>query len=86
MRELPSLEYIAAFFDAEGHVEKRRRYICFTQKDRGLLEDIQAVIGGSIYTKNGGKCHRLMLWTNDSLRVAPLLKPYSRTGKLDCFR
>jgi len=47
--------YIAGFFDGEGYCKKQGKYsvIQITQKDKGILEQIQHFIGyGHIYRKD----------------------------------
>lgn len=79
MTHPPSAEYIAGFFDADGHVTKRGMP-CITQKDPQILLDIQAIYGGHIRTVNK-VYHRLQFRVVEARAFAAAIKPYSRTGK-----
>jgi len=51
LRHEPSMPWIVGFFDAEGHIDWDncgQLQSNFAQKDRVVLEDVQAHIGGSI--------------------------------------
>jgi hypothetical protein len=72
----PSPQYIAGFFDGEGHVSKDGM-ICITQKDPSILLDIQAIYGGHMRIVNK-IYHRLQLRVGERQKFLDEVGPYSR--------
>lgn len=75
-------QYIAGFFDGEGHVNNysRAKQIVFTQNDRTILDFIvQAYPGGRIRksrvrSQNG--CHALMYNGHQAIPILEAMFPY----------
>lgn len=76
-------EWFAGFFDGEGCISGRSYFqkgkyikhprvhiqISLTQKDRGVLEQIQKQYGGTVYDKHKGCSHLRWLGKEDMKRI-----------------
>jgi len=82
-------EWLAGFFDGEGCIGLQRQGIYgyyarlqLVQKDREILENIQAVFGGHLHhcagPKTKYKTWRLAWHGKDAVQLAARLLPYSR--------
>ena len=85
-------EWLAGFFDGEGCISGRSYFsptkyiqhprvyiqISLTQKDLGILKQVQAKYGGIIYEKKSGKsCYHLRwLGKKEMERILRILAPY----------
>lgn len=65
---MASWDYISGFFDGEGCVYLKygnnglpKVGICIPQKDRSILDEVQKVTGGSIYTYSDQPCSQLVI-------------------------
>jgi hypothetical protein len=74
-------EYVAGFFDGDGHRSKNG-CICFTQRESAILREIQAEYGGHLRKINGGRHYRLQLRMRESRRFEAVVGPYSRKLRL----
>jgi hypothetical protein len=78
-----SPQYVAGFFDGEGHLDRKYERVHFTQRDPSILLAIQAVYGGRLRlfhkrAKSGRECYRLDLRSAESRRFKEEVGPYSR--------
>jgi len=75
-----SPEYVAGFFDAEGHVTKRG-YVQVSQVDPAILVAIQVRYGGRLVLrtnkKTGQRCYYLHLRLKEQGKFFSEVAPYS---------
>ena len=90
MSKLPSLEYVAGFFDGEGsiYIERPKNYyvlsVTITNQNWRLLDSIREQFGGSISTQRAGvagrnhDCYTLFMRSKIGLAFLEAVYPFLR--------